>query len=198
MKLISIGCCCELTRGIQQLPDEYKTFNSPFEWCYTDTFDIITNLITTNFAGFTDCKRKTILYPDGSRAAQGNCLKQYDMFVGHYKNKWGNIGPRRAERFMNLIKTSDEKLIFVRKSHLHNRIITQEVDDFKKCIVDINPELNFEVLIVNEFLTTDTVFTVENCIYYPLINESRHGMWIKFEKILNDFVSDYVSDDNSL
>lgn len=203
MKFISLGGCCEVTTALNKIPKTFTLPHSPFDWCYTDTFDIIINLIKNNFHEITNCTHKSILYPDNTLAAKGKCLKNYDMFVGHYKERWNEISKRRISRFLNLLKNSSEKLIFVRKNHIHQKITNEQVNSFKSCISEINPNLNFELLIVQEYFLNEEIKILKNCIFHSVIsdhpnqqsgkyiNKTRRGLHIKFEKILNDYIQNF-------
>lgn len=202
MKFISLGSCCEVTTALSKIPRKYTLAHSPFDWCYTDTFDIVIDLINNNFTEINNCTHKTISYPDNTPAAKGKCLKNYNMFVGHYKEKWNDISVRRVYRFLDLLENSTEKLIFIRKNHVHKKVTIEQVNNFKKCIRDINPNLDFELFVFQEYYINEPIEILEDCVYYPIvstnsvqrsgkyINKVRQGMWVTFEKLLNDYIQE--------
>jgi hypothetical protein len=142
-EIIPLGYTCGITFSLQTLKVKKET--SLFEWFRSDSLSTITKIINEiqksidnsiiiqkdNFVGFFDDKS--------------------DIYSVHYSlNEFKQIFIRRAHRFLDKIKSS-KSVVFVRteESHLMNSSSIEDLKEFKKSILSINPELEINFLLID-------------------------------------------------
>jgi len=210
-KIIPIGYGCGISFVLKHLNLRKET--SLFEWFVTKSLDDVTNLINmiTN-----DISNVNISKIDMSSFNQIHriYINGENMFSDHYDyNEYIKIFERRAKRFINDIQTHNGNILFVRNLDYNENISSDMVDNFNKSIHNINPNLNFKLLLVSNVLkkykfnkiTSDNVFHTYiakkdiKCVYWfqktPQIN-----LWLDAFKqagfvshSLDDFNNDFLN-----
>ena len=153
-KFIPLGFSCNVSFLSQDTGMKEET--SLFEWLQSDKLEYITDIIN-NIKDEIDA----------------NIIKGVDHRVHViHENVWTNhytleeykiIFERRAKRFLDIIKTS-KTLVFVSINPFCICTTDEEIDNFVKAIISINPTLNIKFLIIH---------TVSETWNYPEIVASK-------------------------
>ena len=146
--IIPIGVDC----GIAEFLKKYnlRNISLPFDW--NVTYNGISNCLNDNFAFFTE--------------PLNNRVNQYDMYF-HHDFKDDNLlnddkekYDRRCKRFMNILETSNDEIIFCRKGHAchhhfeHNgkySNIVSDIDDAEKLDLILQnkyPTLKYKIIVI--------------------------------------------------
>ena len=158
MIIIPIGVDCGNADFLRK--NNLRELAFPFDWVVT--YDGVSNIIKNNFANYI---------PNNSEIYNSN----YNTSFPH------NIFPndndkmiKRINRFKNILETSTEKIIFIRKGHAIHNHKEQNNDIIKSDIIDAEdldiilqekyPNLNYEIIVTlicgkcfnsNEIYTTN-------------------------------------------
>ena len=137
VKIIILGRCCRITHDTIDI--QLKTETSLFEWVWSDTLTEINYIIQR----LIDNNPIIINRIDGNDYMDGTSIR-----TSHYVNKdYAEIVERRGRRFMNDI-TVGQDVLFVRHDAL-TTITTDEVEQFCRLILTINPSLTFKLLLLS-------------------------------------------------
>lgn len=153
MKVISLGSCCEVTIMLKHL----QVFSGACPFDYLTSYDIsdVIYFLNNNFSGMNETEIKENYWNYNNLQL---CIKNTNIFVPHYTSEeLCDRVTRRVKRFLDLT-SSGEKIIFVRKSHLHNVISEKETEELKKALSKYT--INFDLLLINEFSNKDDVFEI--------------------------------------
>lgn len=152
--IASLGCCCELPLAIRA----YNTSESSiFDWLHITNFEDVIRLIQNEFKDATILDRGCI--PDTTQHALK--IKNYNIFIIHYNNvEWLEKCEYRIPRFYSHVKNPQARVLFVWKSHLYNPVTQDQWDRFNRCIKEINPDLKYYSIVINEFYKEQDVFQV--------------------------------------
>lgn len=175
--IASLGCCCELASGIRA----YNTSEaSIFDWLHITNFEDVIKLIQDEFKDATVLERGCI--PDTTKYERK--IKNYNIFIIHYDEaQWLEKCESRIPRFYSHLKNPEARVLFVWKSHLYNPVTQDQWDRFKECIKNINPDLKYYSMVINEFYKQDDVFQVvgDNVFYKVLLPKAPlpddHPVW---------------------
>ncbi len=100
--------------------------------------------------------------------------KNSDIYSVHYSvQEFKEIFIRRAQRFLDKIKSS-KSIVFVRteEHHLMNSSSINDLEEFVKIILTINPEININFLLIDfvdkesDFIKKDLSFLTH--VWFPL------------------------------
>ena len=168
----SLGCCCETTLAIRA---HNKTESSIFDWLFIHKLKDVYELIENNFDGVHDLHRGFIPHTTNDKLQ----IKTREIFVVHYdEDEWRKKCNYRIPRLYTKIKEKDAFILFVWKSHLNNQLTQEQWDEFVKCIYNINPNLKYYALLINEFKNEDNVFEIiHDNVFYKLaltVNNAIH------------------------
>lgn len=172
--LLSLGVCCESTYAINYANAVYKIrrqWASPFNWLLTSTPNEMIEMLEKKFKPFGYLDDKIV--PDLKMRRLG--IQGYNIFMPHYNPiQWKELWPRRTQRFLDFIANAneDERILFVFKSHINSKMTQEQFDKLVEIFHDMNPNLQYDILVVNEFLKDEEVFEItsdEHLIYKPLI-----------------------------
>ena len=101
--------------------------------------------------------------------------KNFDIFFPHHsqdeiRNKFKN----RINRFYEILE-SDKRVLFIRKNHFDIPMTGEDAHLIKESIEEVNPKLNFKLLVVNEKYPDDTIENIEDdkIIYKTFIGTHR-------------------------
>lgn len=193
MIIIPIGVdCCP---SIKMINHNLRNFAFPFDW--NIVYNGIHKIIENNFEGFIPEIDET------NKLETVKLLnKKYDIyFMHHFSNSTYDTDvlkyKRRIDRFNNLLKTSKDEIIFLRKGHgiwhhtehngkyefLENEI--ENVNKLEKCLKNKYSKLKFSIVL---FLQCSLCFECNKsyeiinknikiyncCIESPLDPHSRH------------------------
>jgi branched-subunit amino acid transport protein AzlD len=144
-KIIPLGFSCNVSFLSQDTGMKEET--SLFEWLQSDKLEYITDIIN-------DIKDKI----------DTNIIKGVDHRVHVlHENVWTNhytleeykiIFERRAKRFLDIIKEPSKTVVFVRINPFCIFTTHEEIDNFVKAIISINPTLNIKFLIIHTISET--------------------------------------------
>ena len=131
---ISLGIDCGTANILKQLG--LRNHSLPFDWVVT--YEGITNIINNNFTNYLpkvhDNKYKKLNINSG-------ILFLHNKFPDDIE-----IMNKRIDRFKNLLETSNEKIIFVRKSHgSHHH------GEYNNVINDIDDAINLDLLLLKKY-----------------------------------------------
>jgi len=142
MIVIPIGCDCNITF---RLRDRFiRTTAYPFDWLVT--YNGVADIIKNEFNNF--------LPQDGSKLCCNTWFK-HNEFPQDLEQM-----QRRIDRFMDLIKTSNVEIVFIRKSHeLHhheesnrfNYILKNDIQDAEELYQHLKkgyPSLKFKIFVI--------------------------------------------------
>ena len=163
MTFISLGHTCSVAYQLQQLGIRKCAY--PFDWVRTPTLDIVSKLLKNNFDQFIDSVKQTKTsdqfpisdddnFPVKDELGNRSLIMEnkygitffhdfeedYDLEAIKYKYE------RRISRLYDIINDND-KITFVRDEKLNN-IRTASIEQFMNTILNINPNANFEIIIV--------------------------------------------------
>lgn len=98
-------------------------------------------------------------------------IKNYNIFIIHYdEKKWLEKCESRIPRFYSHLQNPEAHVLFVWKSHLYNPVTQDQWDRFKECIKNINPDLKYHSMVINEFYKQDDVFqVVGDDVFYKVL-----------------------------
>jgi len=144
---IPLGYHCNITFSSQEL--DIKKETGLFEWLESQQLQYITDIINTIKENIDISIVKNV----GKYIYVLNQL----VYTYHYNiEEYKVIFERRANRFLNTIKKSNE-LLFVRINPYRKFTTEDEINNFCQAIRSINPNLKMRFLLIN------TVDTYENC-----------------------------------
>jgi hypothetical protein len=170
---ISLGVDCGPGRVLTYL--KLRQVSLPFDWVVT--YKGVCNIIENDFADFL---------PTAENNYETMNKKNGVLFLHENFPESTEKMTRRVERFKNILATSSEKLIFVRKSHgqhnhcEHGNIVVDDIDDMIKLdelLAKKYPLLDYEI---NLFLICD------NC-YSNLAKEYKHSDKLKIHNIARPY-----------
>jgi hypothetical protein len=137
-KIILLGRCCRVTFDMINIGLKGKT--SLFEWVWSNTLTEI-NTILEKLINHIDIE----ILRDG----YNDRLVDTNIITEHYINKdYKAIVDRRAARFLNDLRT-DSEILFIRDDVL-GTIQYDEIDKFSNLIKQINPNLEFKLLLLSD------------------------------------------------
>jgi len=150
---VSLGVDCGTANILKELG--LRNFSLPFDWLVT--YEGITNIINNDFTDFLPKKNDDDKYEKLNRT--NGTLFLHNNFPDDIEKM-----NRRIDRFKNLLNTSNEKIIFVRKSHgshHHNEYnnVINDIDDAIKLdllLLQKYPNLTYEIHVI---LICDSCFT---------------------------------------
>jgi hypothetical protein len=140
-KIISIGKCCQITWDLQKygLRDE----SSVFEWYDSSRFKDVLKIMR-----MIANREEIPLTEDLPNFPDNLFLANTRIRTSHYtKETLPSILKRRADRFIDCIKSS-QPLLFVRDEC--DGISLEDVEEFKMIVESINPNCNYNLLLVIE------------------------------------------------
>jgi hypothetical protein len=190
---ITLGYHCNITYLTQAVG--MKNESGLFEWLESRKLSYITdviNIIKINID--TD-----IIKGVDNRV---HIINTY-LYTGHYKlEEYKDIFIRRANRFLDMIKSSSE-IIFIRLNPYNKESTTiEEINDFCRAIQFINPILNIKFLLIDTIKTDADiiqldkaqlipgVFLLQKYFYQDDIKDEWH---VNSEKI-NDMFYNYMQE----
>jgi len=155
---VSLGIDCGTANILKQLG--LRNCSLPFDWVVT--FEGITNIINNNFSNYLpsyDNKYEKLNRNSGS-------LFLHNKFPDDIEKM-----NERIDRFKNLLETSNEKIIFIRKSHgIHHH------DEYDNVINDIDDAINLDSLLCKKYpnLTYEihVILICDKCFTNLIINEN--------------------------
>jgi hypothetical protein len=156
---ISLGIDCGTANILKQLG--LRNYSLPFDWVVT--YEGITNIINNNFTNYLpkehDNKYELLNKNSGTLFLHNNFPADIEQM-----NK-------RIDRFKNLLETSNEKIIFVRKSHgSHHH------GEYNNVINDINDAINLDLLLLKKYpnliYEIHVILICDNCFTNIAINEN--------------------------
>ncbi len=172
--LVSLGGCCETSSAIEEANTRHKLkhqFISPFSWLFIGRVDDMLNVLYARFKPFARVEMKA---EPLTRRQLG--IEHYRILLSHYTvGEWNDKWPRRVERFLKFVKEADtsEKILFIYKSHLPSKMTQDHFDRLVRILYGMNPNLQYDVLVVNEFLYKDndefTIISDDHLIYRPIV-----------------------------
>ena len=156
---ISLGVDCGTANILNSLGLRKKSL--PFDWVVT--YEGITNIINDNFINFlpemNDNVYEKLNKNSGTLFLHNNFPDDIEQM-----NK-------RISRFKQILETSDEKIIFVRKSHgSHHHI------EYNNVINDIDDMINLDILLSTKY--TNLIYEIhiilicDKCFTNMVINEN--------------------------
>jgi hypothetical protein len=146
--IIPIGVDCGMAGFCKKY--NLRTMSLPFDWVVT--YNGVSECIEDNFKRFTE--------------PLNNNINEYDTFFLHdFENKYlfnkdNEKYIRRCQRFVNILETSDEEVIFCRKGHAchHHNEHNGKYSDIKNDIVDVEklniilsnkyPKLKYKIIVI--------------------------------------------------
>lgn len=145
--IIPIGVDCGMAEFCKK--HKLRTISFPFDWIVS--YNGVSKCIENNFENFTD---QLI-----------NKINKYDMWFLHDFELNANIEydkekyNRRCKRFLNIIETTKDNVIFCRKGHAghhhieHNgkySIIENDIEDAERLneFLKKYPELNYKIIVI--------------------------------------------------
>lgn len=161
--IISIGLCCEASTAIRRANARYKPrhqFASALDWVLVYSVDEMIELFEKDFEPLDTLENGMRVVPDLN--VHRLCVRGYNVYVPHYTRvQWKESIPRRRERMMEFLRTAGsnagERVLFVFKSHLTpcSRMTQGQCDRLVGVLHAINPELRYDMLVVNEFMRNE-------------------------------------------
>jgi hypothetical protein len=156
---ISLGVDCGTACMLKQLG--LRNYSLPFDWVVT--YEGITNIINNNFTNYLpqerDNKYEILNRNSGTLFLHNNFPDDIEKM-----NK-------RIDRFKNLLETSNEKIIFVRKSHgSHHH------GEYDNVVNDIDDAINLDLLLFKKYpnliYEIHVILICDNCFTNIAINEN--------------------------
>jgi acetone carboxylase gamma subunit len=159
--IIPIGVDCGMAGFLKE--NNLRTLSFPFDW--NVTYNGVSKCIDDNFRFFTE--------------PLNNKINKYDTFFYHdFEDINLNTDKekyiRRCLRFMNILETSNEEIIFCRKGHAaHNHYehngkysnIISDIDDAEKLDIILQnkyPQLKYKIIVILICGTCFTPLGIEN------------------------------------
>lgn len=131
---VSLGVDCGTAIILKKLG--LRNLSLPFDWVIT--FEGITNIINNNFTNFLPIN-------DNNKYEKINRNSGTWFLHDNFPDDIEKLN-KRIDRFKSLLETSDEKIIFVRKSHgMHHH------DEYNNVINDIDDAINLDLLLVKKY-----------------------------------------------
>jgi hypothetical protein len=153
-KFIPLGFSCNVSFLSQDTGMKAET--SLFEWIETDKLERITDIVNNIKNGIDT----NIIQGCDHRVH----VLHENVWTNHYTlQEYKTIFERRAQRFLNIIKSSDS-LLFVRINPFCISTTDEEIDNFVKAVLSINQTLNIKFLIIH---------TINERWNYPEIDTSK-------------------------
>jgi hypothetical protein len=210
MKIISLGSSCSISHNLQLLNKREESL--PFDWIKSSRLSSINLMIRTDFTklwdkteyklkkesdkffiqndklenNYTDVNiyyHQTYLinfYHDFEKSIDFNI--SFDKFKVKYK--------RRVNRFFNLIINSKE-ILFIREQINPKHIKIEDIKEFIKLIKNLNPNLEFKLLIIlNNYLEKD-VIDYQSPHLDIIIEKSKLSSWQRVE-VLKPIILNYL------
>ncbi len=143
VKIISIGIDCGIADYLKK--NNLRNVSLPFDWCVT--YDGVANIIKNNFNSFLPIDNSNFSKETSTLFVHNSFPNDYDKMR------------RRIERFKDILKSTDEEIIFFRKGHSqhnhleeikYNCIIKDEIKDAEELNIFLKenyPELKFKIII---------------------------------------------------
>jgi hypothetical protein len=179
--LITLGFHCNITFLIQSLCIKYET--GLFEWIQSEKLEYITDIVNnikdnidTNIIKGVD-KNIYIIHKK--------------VFTFHYHlEEYKIIFKRRAQRFLNLIKESNE-LLFVRINPMGPYTTEEEINNFVKTIHTINSKVNIKFLMIH---------TIDRSTDYKRLDESKFSniTFLQKEILFEDCPEGYLRNNKKI
>jgi hypothetical protein len=195
MKYISIGRICNVKHQIDKHKHKNDNETLFFDWLLTSMNSVIEILSCkdiNNILYFDNIQRyiNKPYYGDNSCIVIKSldlCVSIHDLLRDYSDNDildFINKYKRRFERIIKYIK-SDEKIYFIR----NDRVDDNTIDKFIETILDINPNCNFAIVIIdNDKENNSEFFKYEHCLYIKL-NIPPESDWttsyLNWEKIFS-------------
>lgn len=156
---ISLGVDCGTANILKQLG--LRNYSLPFDWVVT--YEGITNIINNNFTNY--------LPKDHNNKYEKLNRNSGTLFLHNNFPDDIEIMNKRIDRFKNLLETSNEKIIFVRKSHgSHHH------DEYNNIINDIDDAINLDLLLLKKYpniiYEIHLILICDNCFTNIEINEN--------------------------
>jgi len=152
---VSLGVDCGTANILKNL--KLRSCSLPFDWVVT--YEGITNIINNDFANYL---------PENDDGNYEKLNKNAGVLFLHnnFPDDIEKIN-KRIDRFKNLLETSNEKIIFIRKSHgshHHNEYnnVVNDIDDatnLDSLLLKKYPNLTYEIHVI---LICDNCFTDVN------------------------------------
>lgn len=189
MITIPIGIDCGTADYLKR--NNIRQLSLPFDWCVT--YNGITDIVKNNFSNFL---------PTNNLSISNSSYTSYTSFVHNIFPADIDTMNRRIKRFMDLLSTKDEELIFIKKGHAnHNHSEALNLGcQIKNDIVDCEefylflqnnyPKLKFKIMCIincSQCFDCDKIYTsnFENMTIYNIITENTMIDMEKFEKVLS-------------
>ena len=158
--VMSLGCCCEIS-FLQERMKVNNIVTGPFDWIHTNNFDDVLFLLLHRFRDFLDgfdmranpympkkWKGELQLYP----------IHYPNVFIPHYtSDEFIQKASRRIERLYKVLSSS-QRVLFIRKhdygymkDNHQNPLSMVDGEKFCDVVSQINPDLDFFVLLINEY-----------------------------------------------
>jgi hypothetical protein len=155
---VSLGVDCGTANILKQL--ELRNRSLPFDWVVT--YEGVTNIINNNFNNYLP-KNDNNKYEKLNK--NSGALFLHNNFPDDIEKM-----NKRINRFKNILETSNEKIIFVRKSHgshHHNEYnVTNDIDD----------AINLDLLLLKKYpnliYEIHVILICDNCFTNIILNEN--------------------------
>ena len=216
MKIISLGSSCSISYNLKLLGKRKESL--PFDWIRVSRMSSVNNMIETQFQElwnkkhyiFKKSSSDFFLQDDlhGETKKEVNIYYHDSYLINFYhdfnKDTDFNISfedftikyKRRVNRFFKIIADSEE-IIFVREQIKPNHISNSDIEKFINLIQNINPKLNFKLLIiVNNFLNKK--ICLEQSKLVDIVEEkSKLTNWQR-QDVLIPILNNYLSSSSSV
>ena len=156
---VSLGVDCGTANILKELG--LRNCSLPFDWVVT--YEGITNIINNNFTNYL---------PENIHDKYEKFNKNSGVMFSH-NNFPDDIETmnKRIARFKNLLETSNEKIIFVRKSHgSHHH------NEYNNVINDLGDAINLDLLLIKKYpnlkYEIHVILICDNCFTNTIIDEN--------------------------
>lgn len=150
--LIPLGYHCNVTYLLQELGIKKET--SLFEWLESKRLQYITDVLNVIREGIDE---EIITGEDYNIKIIDQYLYTYHYKIAEYKQ----IFKRRALRFLELIRGSQEVLFVRIQTHLAEDVSLEEINSFCSVIKKINPSLKIGFLLINTVFRGDELNEID-------------------------------------
>jgi len=149
--IISLGMCCEISLALRDLGLRKESL--PFDFAVSYDNKEIAELIRSNLESLTETNIGINKYDNlGKKSVK---VKGYNIFFPHNTQEEIKIKfKKRISIFCNHLK-SNKRLLFIRKNHFDIPIPKEDAINIRNSISEANPNLIFDLLIVNELFIDD-------------------------------------------
>lgn len=156
---VSLGIDCATANVLIQLG--LRTCSLPFDWVVT--YEGITNIINNDFTNYLP-KKDNNKYEKLNK--NSGTLYLHNKFPDDIE-----IMNKRIDRFKNLLEMSNEKIIFVRKSHGNNHH-----NEYDNVMNDVDDAINLDLLLIKKYpnliYEIHVILICSNCFANTIINKN--------------------------